>query len=62
MDNAEEKRLQLMLGLKGNLEPKMWEYNIFFDFLNEKHTNDELHFYLNARYCKIKYDMCVTVL
>ena len=51
-----------MLGLKGNLEPKMWEYNIFFDFLNEKHTNDELHFYLNARYCKIEYDMCVTVL
>lgn len=40
----------MLLGLKANLEPKMWEYATFIDFLEEKHTNDELHFYLLCRY------------
>lgn len=49
LDHVEEYRLQILLGLKANLEPKMWEYATFLDFLEEKHTNDELHFYLLCR-------------
>ncbi|CAI2362640.1 unnamed protein product [Moneuplotes crassus] len=49
LDHVDEIRLQILLGLKTNLEPKMWEYSIFLDFLEEKHTVDELHFYLLCR-------------
>ena len=50
LDHVDNYRLQLLLGLKANLEPKMWEYSTFIDFLEEKHSNDEIHFYLLCRY------------
>ena len=50
IDRANEVRMQLLLGLRGNQEAKMWEYATFIDFLEERHSNDELAFFLQARH------------
>ncbi|CAI2366392.1 unnamed protein product [Moneuplotes crassus] len=49
LDHVDEIRLQILLGLKANIESKMWEYSLFLDFLEERHSVDELHFYLLCR-------------
>jgi len=41
-------RLNLLLGLKSNRVAKMWEYEIFIEFLEEKLGKDELYFFLHS--------------
>jgi hypothetical protein len=49
-DNAGKIRLNLLLGLKLNsLEKKMWEYQTFVEFLNEKYSVDEIVYFLHVR-------------
>ena len=49
MDRANDIRMQLLLGLRGNQEIKMWEYATFIDFLEERHSTDELHFFFTSQ-------------
>ncbi|CDW86284.1 UNKNOWN [Stylonychia lemnae] len=48
-ERADEYRLQFAIGLQSVKASRMWEYQIFNDFLLEKNSHDELFFYLHCR-------------
>lgn len=48
-EKADEFRLQFAIGLQTVKAQRIWEYQIFNEFLNEKYAHDELFFYLHCR-------------
>eukprot|EP00347_Sterkiella_histriomuscorum_P015954 403355053 len=49
-EKADDLRLQFAIGLQSVKASRVWEYQLFNDFLMEKNSsNDELYFYLHCR-------------
>lgn len=53
-EQADKLRLQFAIGMQSVKAQKIWEYQLFNDFLQEKYSNDELYFYLHCRHILFK--------